>query len=228
VKPRIIFVIGTDTGVGKTVFTGLLLHHLQQQKVKVGVIKPFCSGGRDDAIQLADVLGAPELLDEINPFHFDVPATPLVAARAEGRVVPLRQCVSLLQEAAGRCDTLLVEGAGGLLSPLGADYSAIDLIRETEAETVLVAPNRIGVLNHVLLNLNVLNHAGRMPGSVVLMDQRQADYSAETNSQLLHEAWPQVRFIEAPFLTGEPLSKGARKESYTNFKKTLATVMGRP
>lgn len=225
---RIIFVIGTDTGVGKTVLTGLLLRHLRQQKVNVGVIKPFCSGGRDDAVKLADVLGRPDQLDEINPFHFNAPVTPLIAARVEGRVVPFRECLGLLAKAAAVSDTLLVEGAGGLLSPLGPGYSAINLIREMQPQTILVAPNRIGVLNHVFLNLTLLKQENRMPDTVVLMAQQAVDPSAETNAELLRETWPEVSVVELPFLGEEPLSKPVRQETETKLKKTLATWKSRP
>jgi dethiobiotin synthetase len=81
---RIVFITGSDTGVGKTVLTGLLTGHLRRSGVPVFALKPFCCGGRQDA-ELLQALQNKELsLDEINPFHFPEPLAPLVAARKHG------------------------------------------------------------------------------------------------------------------------------------------------
>ena len=81
--PRIIFITGTDTGVGKTLLTGLLLHHLRQSGCHALAMKPFCSGSRADAEFLHAVQDGELTLDEINPFFFAEPLAPLVAAREQ-------------------------------------------------------------------------------------------------------------------------------------------------
>lgn len=227
-NPRIVFIAGTDTGVGKTVLTALLLRHLRQENVNVRVIKPFCSGGRQDAIQLAKVIGPSADLDAINPFHFKQPLTPLLAARAEGRRILIGECLSCLKTAARDCEVLLVEGAGGLLSPLGEGFDALDLIRKTKAETILVAPNRIGVLNHIFLNLSILKRANRLPRSVVLMNAKRPDASAPVNARMIRKKWAEIRVCEWPFLGDKPLSKALQITSVKKLKKTLAATMARP
>ena len=227
-KPRIIFITGTDTGVGKTVLTGLLLHHLIQEEINVGVLKPFCSGGRDDAIQLAGVMGDPTSLDRINPYHFELPLTPLVAARMQQQRIEFDDCLKRIEEVANACDVLLIEGAGGLLSPLGEDYDALSFIREIKAQTVLVAPNRLGVLNQVFLNLNVLYSEDCAPASVILMTPDEPDDSIESNASLIRERAFEPQVHEVPFLGENPLTEAGRKESYEKTKKTLAAIMGRP
>src|SRR5581483_3100804 len=82
---RILFITGTDTGVGKTLLTAMLLHHLRVAGRRTLAMKPFCSGGRDD-VELLHALQDGELTaDEINPFYFSEPTAPLVALRRRHR-----------------------------------------------------------------------------------------------------------------------------------------------
>src|ERR1044071_5568543 len=112
---KIIFVTGTDTGVGKTVFTGLLLHHLLKNGRDALAMKPFCSGDRGDVKLLRAMQNGKLTEDEINPFYFREPVAPLVASRQNSRLISLEEVVRRIREIAARCDILLVEGAGGLL-----------------------------------------------------------------------------------------------------------------
>src|SRR5579859_7771518 len=86
---KIIFITGTDTGVGKTVFTSLLLHHLRKSGVYALAMKPFCSGGRGDVWLLRAMQDGELSEEEINPFHFPEPVAPLVSARQHKRRIPL-------------------------------------------------------------------------------------------------------------------------------------------
>src|SRR5260221_14172519 len=87
--PRTIFITGTDTGVGKTLLTALLLAHLRQNGVPALALKPFCSGGRADAELFHALQDGDLTLDEINPFYFREPIAPLVAARKHRRRIQL-------------------------------------------------------------------------------------------------------------------------------------------
>src|SRR5258706_14698761 len=111
---RIIFVTGTDTGVGKTFFTAVLAHVLREQGVNVAALKPICSGGRDDARVLQNLAGGGLSLDEVNPRHFwgAVGAGP--APPQEGDKVGLHQVVAVLQRGREKVYTRVVESGGGL------------------------------------------------------------------------------------------------------------------
>ena len=86
---KTIFITGTDTGVGKTVLTGLLLHHLREKGVRALAMKPFCSGSRRD-VKLLKALQNSELTDdEINPYYFKEAVAPLVAARMHHKIIQL-------------------------------------------------------------------------------------------------------------------------------------------
>src|SRR5262245_16194667 len=115
---RTIFVTGTDTGVGKTVFAASLLHHLREQKVPALAMKPFCSGSRND-VKLLQRFQPGELTEEeVNPFYFPDAVAPLVSARRHRRKVRLSDALRRIWDAQRKCDVLIVEGSGGLLVPL--------------------------------------------------------------------------------------------------------------
>ena len=124
-KPaRILFITGTDTGVGKTVFAAVATLLLRRRGVRVAALKPICSGGREDARLLHAAAGRVLSLDEVNPWHFRAALAPTLAARRENRLVLLRPVVAHIRRAAKRFEVVIVEGAGGLLSPLGEKFDS--------------------------------------------------------------------------------------------------------
>lgn len=184
---RIFFITGTDTGAGKTVLTALLVKHLRSRDVNAAALKPICSGGRSDARRLFAAMDGALTLDEIAPWHFRAAIAPLLAARREKKKVKLAQVAGHVRRMQRKFEVLLVEGAGGLLSPLGADFNSRDLIVALDAVPIIAAPNRLGVVNHVLLTLEALPKRFRARARVVLMPQRKPDVSAKSNARLLGE-----------------------------------------
>ena len=87
--PRIVFITGTDTGVGKTLLTAMLLAHLRDCGVNALAMKPFCSGGTTDLHVLNEIQGNELTNAEINPFYFTEPVAPLVAARKHRQKIKL-------------------------------------------------------------------------------------------------------------------------------------------
>ncbi len=200
---QVYFITGTDTGVGKTVLTCLFLKGLRARGVNAVALKPICSGGRGDARTIFSAINGALALDEINPWYFRAPLAPLLAAREENRKIELAQVVARIRAMRKRFDLLIVEGAGGLLSPLGgnaAEFNSRDLISALRAKPVVVAPNRLGVVNHVLLTLDALPKNLRSRAKVVLMAARKPDSSAATNGKLLAEFFPLERIILLPRL----------------------------
>src|SRR5216117_143726 len=143
-RSRILFITGTDTGVGKTVLTSLLARHLRERGAAVAALKPICSGGRADARALHSSLDGALTLDEINPWYFRDPLAPLLAARREHRRVDLANVLAHVRSVQRRFDVVLVEGAGGLLSPLGEDFNSRDLMIALRAIPIVVCSNRLG------------------------------------------------------------------------------------
>ncbi len=200
---QIFFITGTDTGVGKTVFTRLLAVFLRGRGVAVAAFKPLCSGGRDDARALHAALAGGLPLDEINPWHFRAPLAPLLAARRENKTVTLARVLAHIRARQKRFAVTLVEGAGGLLSPLGEDFDSCDLLAALHATPVIVAPNKLGAVNHILLTLAALPPAQRARAVVILFAPRKLDAATATNAGLLGQFLAPARIFNLPWLGNE-------------------------
>jgi dethiobiotin synthetase len=206
------FITGTDTGVGKTVLTALLARFLRERGVNVAAAKPVCSGGREDARRLRDAMCGALTLDEINPWHFRKPIAPSLAARLENKPVKLASVLAHLRALQKQSDVLLVEGAGGLLSPLGENFNSRDVIVALRAIPIIVAQNRLGAVNHLLLTLEALPSAVASRAWLVLMSPPRPDVAAKTNAALLSELFSAGRIITIPWL-GSQFSVAAAMKS---------------
>ncbi len=184
---KIIFITGTDTGVGKTLLTALLLRHLRESGIRALAMKPFCSGGRGD-VRLLQSLQRGELTDaEMNPFNFGAPVAPLVELRKERRDISLKEVVASIRRVEKKCDVLLIEGSGGLMVPLGKGYLVEDLIARLKCTVIVVARNRLGTINHTLLTVERLKARGAKNAGicVILMGGPGKDRSSASNFGVL-------------------------------------------
>jgi dethiobiotin synthetase len=214
---KILFITGTDTGVGKTVLTACLLAYLRQTGIDALAMKPFCSGGRGDVELLQSIQESRLPDDVINPFYFPDAVAPLVAARKARRKVTLADVLRKIRAVARQCDCLLIEGSGGLLVPLGEGYTVGDLIRRLRCEVLVAARNKLGTINHTLLTVEALRRRSRQPIKVVLMNQPVADLSARTNQQILAEILAPIEVVRFPYL-------GKRTSHPDRIKKAAKTV----
>ena len=187
--------------------TALLAQFLRERGVNAAALKPVCSGGRADARALHAAMGGALLLDEINPWHFRAPIAPLLAARRERKSVRLSAVLAHVRAMQKRFDVLLVEGAGGLLSPLGGDFDSGDLLAALDALPVVVAMNRLGAVNHVLLTLKALPRRAAGRARVVWMSPPKRDAAVVTNAGLLAEFFDAKRIFTLQWL-GENFSAG--------------------
>jgi len=166
------FVTGTGTGVGKTVVACALAEQLAARRVDVGVMKPIETGvgsqGPLDAIALAEAANVPEPLDRICPVRLEMPAAPAVAAAAEGRTVDLAAIRAAFDALRAAHETLIVEGAGGVLVPVTAGTTMADLARDLGLPLVVAARGRLGTINHTLLTLEALAARGLPVAGVVI------------------------------------------------------------
>jgi len=195
-----LFITGTGTGVGKTVLTALLARFLRARGVRAAALKPLCSGGRDDARLIFAAMNRELTLDEINPWHFRAAVAPALAAQRETKSVRLVQVVAHLRATQKKFDVVVVEGAGGLLSPLGEDFNSRDLIVALHATPVIVAQNKLGALNHVLLTLEALPKNLRAQAKVVLMSPPKPDPATASNGKLLAQFFPTANIFTLPWL----------------------------
>ncbi|MGA2177892.1 MAG: dethiobiotin synthase [Verrucomicrobiota bacterium] len=217
---KILFVTGTDTGVGKTVLTAMLLAFLRGAGRDALAMKPFCSGSRGDARLLHDLQKGCLTLDEVNPFYFDKPLAPAAAAKN----VPLRAALAKIRELAGRCDILVVEGVGGLLAPLGKGYTVRDLIGNLDCKVIVVSANRLGTINHTLLTVEALQVSGQKELAIAMMGVRKPDISAASNVRMIRRMAPRTPVFAIPYLGFGASKAGGVKKNVIFLKKTLAQL----
>ena len=203
-KPTLLFITGTDTGVGKTTFAALLTRHLRADGVRVAALKPVCSGGRGDAHALREAAGKVLPLEEVNPWHFRAALSPLLAARKEKKRVRLREVVAHIRRVAKRFEVVVVEGAGGLLSPLGEDFDSRDLIQALAATPIIVCPNKLGAVNQVRLVLGALPKAAARRASIILVNPARPDAASRTNLGVLKKFVEPDRLGIMPWLRVKP------------------------
>ena len=220
---RAFFITGTDTGVGKTVLTALLAAFLRQRGVKVAALKPVCSGGRADARILCNALGGALTLDEINPWHFRAALAPSLAAQRERKSANLVSVLTHIRAIQIFFDVALVEGAGGLLSPLGEDFNSRDLIVALRATPVIVAKNKLGVVNHLLLTLEALPKPSRVKARVLLMSPPNPDAATAANAELLKRLSARTKIFHLPWFGGNWCS--AENLKNPQVLRTLAALL---
>jgi dethiobiotin synthetase len=185
----VIFVTGTDTGVGKTVVTCALAAAFARRGRRVGVVKPAETGCRpdaEDAAALATAAGDPAPLADVCPYRLPEPLAPSLAAERAGVAIDVGALTALVRRRAAAVDVLLVEGAGGLLVPLTRETSFADLARRLDAPVLVVVGSRLGAINHALLTFEVLA-ARRLPiaGFVVNRLGTPDDLAVATNEPVL-------------------------------------------
>jgi dethiobiotin synthetase len=156
-----LFVVGTDTGVGKTYVAARIAAALAKAGTNVGVYKPAASGCQrvgqrlvsTDAVAIWEAAGRPGDLAHVCPQRFAAPLMPHLAAREELKSIDSVLLRAGLEYWRERSEFVIVEGAGGLMSPLGETEYVADLAADFGFPLVVVAPNRIGTINQTLQTL---------------------------------------------------------------------------
>lgn len=151
-----LFVIGTDTGVGKTLVSTSLVRRWVTDDRRVAVMKPCETGEGDDAAQLTRAAARPLDPALVNPYRFALPAAPAIAAAREGAVVDLDVIDAAARTLAADADRIVAEGAGGLLVPFTADASCADVVKRLQLPVLLVSRTALGTMNHTLLTVEAL------------------------------------------------------------------------
>ena len=174
-----VFITGTGTDVGKTYVTAGLIRGLVAEGHAVDALKPVVSGfdaaapAGSDPAELLAAMGrdyCQAALERISPWRFTAPLSPPLAARLEGRVLPGEAVIDLCRAriASAGQDLLLIEGAGGVMSPLDDSLTMLDLARRLEASVLLVAGSYLGTISHTLTAVLALRSAGRAPLAIVV------------------------------------------------------------
>jgi len=203
-----LFITATDTEVGKTVVAGAIADWFRRRHYKVGVCKPAASGCRlvreglvsEDAEFLAHCADAAAPLHVICPQRFSEPLAPAVAAERAGTTLDWQAIDQALGEISAPSDVMIVEGVGGLMTPMDKKYFLRDVVKWLGLPAVVVARPGLGTINHILLTLGALREA-RIPIAGVVINRYPADNASlaeETNLRGV-EKWG-----KSPLLTVVP------------------------
>ncbi len=206
-----LFITGTDTGVGKTYVAALIARSLAASGRRVGVYKPAASGClrdahnglvSEDAVALWEAAGRPADLERVCPQRFAAPLAPHLAARAEGRELDAGLLRDGLDYWRSCREIVLVEGAGGLMSPLGDDEYVADLAADLGFPLIVVSRNILGTINATLQTLItasvyrgglkvaglVLNHPAPPSADDISLATNRTELAARCTAPLLASA----------------------------------------
>ncbi|MBI5235571.1 MAG: dethiobiotin synthase [Deltaproteobacteria bacterium] len=201
---RSFFITGTDTGVGKTFIARGLATAFMDMGLCVGVMKPVETGCRvkkgslmpTDALMLMEAASSTDPLDVVNPYRFKTPVAPNIAARLERKKINLEKIINAFKTIAAKHDVTLVEGAGGILSPVTNDISNADLAQLLGLSVIIVVPSRIGAVNQALLAIEATRTRGIDIAAVALNRLGGQDASLPYNKGEI-ERLGGVRVVEA-------------------------------
>ena len=165
---RGVFITGTDTGVGKTLVAVALTRALVARGIRTAVMKPVAAGGirtpegffNDDALELLAASNVKAPYEDVNPWMLSMPASPHLAARADGVAIRHERIAAALQRLEAVSDFVIVEGAGGWHAPISATETMADIAGNLALPVVLVVGIRLGCLNHALLTREALRARG--------------------------------------------------------------------
>ncbi len=193
---KCLFVTGTGTDVGKTYVTGLILKKLQKAGKNAAYYKAAMSGnerGPDgrlipgDAVQVKQISGIGQSLDEMCPYVYEAAVSPHLASALEGNPVRMDVVRRGLQAMRAAYPYLTVEGSGGILCPIAFGEEIIwmeDVIRETAADCLVVAEAGLGTINAVLLTVHYMKSRGIHPAGIILNRFHPGDRLEEDNRQM--------------------------------------------
>jgi len=222
--PKGFFVTGTDTGVGKTLIAAALIKAIGLLGMSVCGMKPIETGCTregntlvpSDGMFLKNIASMDETLSDVTPCCFEHALAPIVAADMEGTTVNLNKVRSAFNDLTTAYQSIVVEGVGGLLVPLGKDYFILDLAKEMGVPLVVVARPGLGTINHTLLTVNYALKAGLKVAGIIINYTYQSEGSAaeETNPRVIKQLSPVPVIGVFPYLddmSDEALEKAVLK-----------------
>jgi dethiobiotin synthetase len=230
---RGVFITGTDTGVGKTVVACALVRGLRAQGFRVAVLKPVASGGHAtaqglrnaDALALAASAGYEGPYEELNPYCFEPPVSPHIAAKEAGIEIDTSKIQHVYDTLAARADWVVVEGAGGWFAPLNERQTMADIAWGLAVPALLVVGLKLGCLSHAhLTRVGMEAHGVTFAGWVANAVDREFARPAE-NLATLERLLGETPLASVPYLArpDSPISleEGAARLATAHLKPMI-------
>jgi dethiobiotin synthetase len=209
------FITAVGTEVGKTLVTTILGHQLTAQRKSVITLKPIVSGfdaedPMSDPALILQSLGkavSPESIDAITPWRFRAPISPHLAARQEGRRIELDEVIAFCRRHEKEGGYLLVEGAGGLMSPINDDATNLELIKALGYPVILVTGSYLGALSHTLTACETLKTRAIPIQAIIVSESTPSVGLVDTLDTLRAFTAPAQLILPLPRLSGSPRQK---------------------
>ena len=217
-----IFITGTDTDVGKTYITAGLGVSLQKMGIDVGVMKPFAAGSAQkkgyksedvEILSRAAQVCDPENL--VNPQFFPIPASPYTAWKNLKTKPKVSTVISSFKKLSKLHEMILVEGMGGIMTPILKDYYITNLIKEMKIPTVIVTRSKVGTVNHTIMTVKMCEKY-KIPIKGIIINNFDKGYPIKNLTRDLEN------LTDVPVLGSVPFIKDMSNASlFRIFKKNI-------
>jgi dethiobiotin synthetase len=195
-KYKGVFITGTDTGVGKTIVSGVICRTLNKKTDSIGVMKPISCGDREDALFLKKISGVNDSLNDINPIFFKMPLAPYVASKAEKKKINFNKIKNAYKKLSKKYNFLIVEGVGGLLVPITKNIYIADLVKMVDLPLIIVARPGLGTINHTLLTIKCAREKGlKVLGFITNYSTNRKSGLAENTSASVISKIGKIKFL---------------------------------
>jgi len=189
------FITGTDTGVGKTVITASLAACLKKRGIDVGVMKPIATGvpqkngfKSSDVTLLSNAASVNDSEEEINPVFIPLPSSPYDACKILNHTFDINVIFDKFEKLLKKHQILLVEGIGGIMTPLSNNYFVADMVKKMGLETIIVARSTLGTLNHTMMTFRICRQYEIPVKGIIVNYYDEKGMEAERNSPMtIHE-----------------------------------------
>ena len=183
------FITGTDTGVGKTAITAGIAGTLRKDGVNVGIMKPIASGypqktgyKSSDVAILAEVAGIKDPEELINPVFLPVPTSPYDASKLLSLPIDIPLILTKFKKLLSMHDIVLIEGIGGIMTPITKKFFVADMIKAMAIETIIVTRATLGTLNHTIMTCKMCKDYDIHVRGLVINNFDEKGTAAEKNA----------------------------------------------
>tara|TARA_B100001179_G_scaffold39068_1_gene25321 strand:+ start:344 stop:1039 length:696 start_codon:yes stop_codon:yes gene_type:complete len=201
-----LFVTGTDTDVGKTCVSASIVKNLRDMDIDVGVMKPFASGHKKNSSSLpqdVEILmkysGSQDPIDLVNPYFFEIPTSPYDAAKILVQKINLQKVIDAYNKLLSSHDLVIVEGIGGLMTPITQNYFVSNLISELDIDTIIVMGSKLGTVNHTLLTYEHCKQMHLKLKGFVINQTEPNGYELTNLKQQIMELTSQIVYCAIPY-----------------------------
>lgn len=229
-----VFITATGTEIGKTIVTAGLVLALRSYGLRVGVMKPIQSGHKlsspeSDGMLLKKLAKIEEVVEDIVTYSFEEPVAPQLAAELNQVQIEPARIIEQLELLQAKYDVVLVEGAGGLLTPIQDNYSMANLARQIDWPLIIVAHPLLGTINHTVLTTLVARQYELSPIGVILngLKAKEPDLSVSSNARFIEQMANIPVLGTVPWIEGQICSNVLEQAIQQNIDiPKLITILG--